>query len=143
MTRRPIAVGLAAALVVGGVVFGALHRQAPRASGVVAVDSLPRHVRVEVMNSAAPLGAAGRATTLLRHGGLDVVLLTNAPSALRGRRDNEILVRRGDTTGVGRIIDVLGAARVTDATDSSRLVELTVLLGSAFAPPPEHLTVAH
>jgi hypothetical protein len=141
--RRGAALGLACVVLVAGVAWRVTYRQAPGTVGIVVADSLPRHVRVEVMNSAAPLGAAGRATTLLRHGGLDVVLRTNAPAALRGRRENEVLVRRGDTTGVGRIIDVLGPAVVSDAPDSTRLVELTVLLGSAFAPPPEHLTIAH
>jgi hypothetical protein len=69
---------------------------------------------------------------LLRRAGLDVVSLANADSALSGRLRNQVLIRRHDTTGVGRVVEALGDAEVIEAADSTRLVDLTVLLGKRF-----------
>jgi hypothetical protein len=104
---------------------------------------LPRKVLAEVLNGGTTAGVAGIATSLLRHGGIDVVLAGNAPPELSGRTRNQVLVRRGDTTGVGRVIAVLGQADVIALTDSARLVDLTVVLGTSFrssSPPvsPSH-----
>jgi len=91
---------------------------------------LPRRVTVQVRNAGGHDGGARAATLQLRAGGLDVVLFDDAPPALRDpvRRVHRILVRRGDTLGVGRIIAVLGPAEVEDAPDASVLVDLTVLV---------------
>jgi len=64
--------------------------------------------------------------------GLDVVSLANADSALSGRIRNQVLIRRHDTTGVGRVVEALGDAEVIESADSTRLVDLTVLLGKRF-----------
>jgi hypothetical protein len=98
-------------------------------------DSLPRRVVVEVLNSGGVAGAGRAGTLLLRRAGLDVVNLANADSAHRGRVRNQVLVRRGDTTGVGRALEALGDAEVITAPDSTRLVDLTVLLGKEFRVP--------
>lgn len=93
-------------------------------------SSLPRRVTVQVRNAGGHDGGARAATVQLRAGGLDVVLFDDAPPALRdpARRTHRILVRRSDTLGVGRIIEVLGPAEVEDAPDASVLVDLTVLV---------------
>ena len=98
---------------------------------------LPRRVTVQVRNAGGHDGGARAATVQLRVGGLDVVLFDDAPPALRDptRRTHRILVRRGDTLGVGRIIDVLGPSEVEDAPDASVLVDLTVLVAR---PTPQH-----
>ena len=54
--------------------------------------------------------------------------MRNSASRVR----NEVLVRRGDTTGVGRIIEAIGPAVVTDAPDRGREVDLTLLVGSDY-----------
>jgi hypothetical protein len=95
---------------------------------------LPHHVTVEVFNSGGKVGAARVGMLLLRRARLDVVYFGNADSALAGRARNQVLVRRRDTTGVGRVIEALGDAEVIDAPDSARLVDLTVLLGKEFVP---------
>lgn len=94
---------------------------------------LPRKVTVEVLNSGGNVGAARLGMLALRRARLDVVSFGNADSAQSGRIRNQVLVRRGDTTGVGRVIEALGTADVIDAPDSTRLVDLTVLLGKEFA----------
>jgi len=97
------------------------------------MSDLPRKVTVEVLNSGGNVGAARLGMLILRRARLDVVSFGNADSAQSGRLRNQVLVRRGDTTGVGRVIEALGAAEVIDAPDSTRLVDLTVLLGKEFA----------
>jgi hypothetical protein len=91
---------------------------------------LPRRVTVQVRNAGGHDGGARAATLQLRAAGLDVVLFDDAPPGLRdpARRTHRILVRRGDTLGVGRIIEVLGPAEVEEAPDAAMLVDLTVLV---------------
>jgi hypothetical protein len=93
-------------------------------------EPLPRRVVVEVWNGGGSEGAARDAALRLRRGQLDVVGWGNAPEALRDTLSDSvrILVRLGDTTGVGRIAEVLGPARITEARDSTRLVDLTVVV---------------
>ena len=97
--------------------------------------ALPHHVRVEVLNASNVPGAARIGRLALQHAGLDVVQSGNADSALRGNSANRILVRLGDTAGVGRIIEVLGSAEIEMKADRTRIVDLTVVLGSKFVPP--------
>ena len=99
---------------------------------------LSQRVVVEVINSGKVPGAGRAGMLLLRRAGLDVVSLSNADSALSGRLRNQILIRRRDTTGVGRIVEALGDAEVIEAADSTRLVDLTVLLGTRFLVPKGH-----
>lgn len=117
--------------------LAACHRRggAGVASGdLPAMADLPRKVTVEVLNSGGNVGAARLGMLVLRRARLDVVSFGNADSAQSGRIRNQVLIRRGDTTGVGRVIEALGNAEVIDAPDSTRLVDLTVLLGKEFAP---------
>jgi len=99
---------------------------------------LSRRVVVEVLNSGKAPGAGRAGMLLLRRAGLDVVSLANADSALSGRVRNQVIVRRHDTTGVGRVVEALGDAEILEAADSSRLVDLTVLLGRRFLVPKGH-----
>lgn len=116
--------------------MAACHRRGGKgvANGNLSVPAdLPRKVTVEVLNSGGNIGAARAGTLLLRRARLDVVYFGNADSARSGRLRNQVLVRRGDTTGVGRVIEALGSAEVIEAPDPARLVDLTVLLGKEFA----------
>ncbi len=101
-------------------------------------DPLPRRVTVEVINSGGVEGAGRSGMMLLRRAGLDVVYLGNARGADAGRVANQVLVRRGDTVGAGRVIEALGGGEVVDAPDSTRLVDLTVLLGKRYTVPKGH-----
>jgi hypothetical protein len=113
------------------------HR--PAAAPTTAWTPLPHRVRVEVRNASNLSGAARTGRLLLQHAGLDVVQSGNADSAITA---NRILVRMGDTTGVGRIVEALGGADVVTEPDSSRLVDLTVILGRNFAPPPDRFNAS-
>ena len=139
MARAGLAVGFGALAVVAIVV----RRNAgasPPPDQQPAWTPLPKRVQIEVLNTGKVPGAARVGTQLLRHAGLDVVQSGNADSTLRGLERNRIAVRRGDTTGVGRIIEALGGAVVVDSPDRSRMVDLTVYLGRKFAPPPDRVS---
>lgn len=113
--------------------LAACHRRGGRTEGAdPGQPDLPRKVTVEVLNSGGNIGAARVGMLLLRRARLDVVYFGNADSAQSGRVRNQVLVRRGDTTGVGRVIEALGTAEIIEAPDLARLVDLTVLLGKEF-----------
>jgi hypothetical protein len=91
---------------------------------------LGRSVEVEVLNAGGVSGSARDASLRLRRAGLDVVYWGNAREADRDTtpRPPRILVRRGDTAGVGRVQEVLGEAEVVARPDSVPMVDLTVIV---------------
>jgi hypothetical protein len=97
---------------------------------------LGRRVTVEVLNGGGTPGAARDAALRLRRGGLDVVSWDNAPVSLRDTTTTitRVLLRTGDSIGSGRVAEVLGATDVRDAPDSTRLVDLTVIVPRDSAP---------
>jgi hypothetical protein len=125
-----------ALLVAGcGVVLLLRSHHAPTANPLSARAALPHRVTVEVLNTTRAVGVARAVRDLVRRAGLDVVYFGGADTAQRGRTHNEVLVRRGDTTGVGRILEALGQGVVTDAPDRTREVDLTVLIGTDWPVP--------
>ena len=110
----------------------AIEAAAPLAARL---DPLPRRVTVEVLNSGKVVGAARAGTVLLRDAGLDVVSYGTAGGPQSGRVRSQVLVRRRDTTGVGRVVAAIGRVDILDAPDSTRLVDLTVLIGKDFVLP--------
>lgn len=130
--------------VVGVVVVVALAWRSTRASG--SSTDLPverewkpigRVVTVEVFNGGGTPGAARDAALKLRRARLDVVNWGNAPAALVDTSTEvvRVLVRRGDTTGVGRVGEALGAIEVIDRPDPRRLVDLTVVVPRRIREP--------
>ncbi|MBP6443422.1 MAG: LytR C-terminal domain-containing protein [Gemmatimonadales bacterium] len=124
------------ALVVAVVVF-ALSRGGPAAPKGVDVDSalvglppLPRRVTVEVLNASGVDGLARVGMARLRRVGLDVVGTGNATAAQREAGVTMVLIRRGDSTGVGRVLAAYPKAMVRDEPSSTPLVDLTMVLGS-------------
>ncbi len=133
MTARRAAWAVGVVLLVAAAAVG-MRRSTTRAAALVpeAWDSLPRNVDVEVLNGAGVSGVARDGANLLRRALLDVVWFGDADSAFAGKDRNVILVRRRDTTGVGRVRAVIGGADVVDAYDVSRVVDLSVVLGRDF-----------
>ncbi|MBA2293393.1 MAG: LytR C-terminal domain-containing protein [Gemmatimonadales bacterium] len=129
--RAGWAVGIVLIVAAGAVGMG---RSSSRSAALVPEpwDSLPRDVDIEVLNGSGVAGVARDGATLLRRALLDVVWFGDADSALAGKSRNVILVRRRDTTGVGRVRAVIGDADVVDAYDVSRVVDLSVVLGRDF-----------
>ena len=89
-------------------------------------------IKVEVLNASGQRGLARRATFALRDAGFDVVRFANDPE----RRDSTlVLVRSGNDDWGNLVARALGGARVEARPDSSRYLDVTVLLGADWRPP--------
>lgn len=91
-------------------------------------------VRVEIINATKTRGLARRATRLLRDRGFDVVTFTTSPMT----QDSTIVLDRTNHLDWARLVgQALGSARVVARPDTSRYVDVTVVLGTAWRPPPQ------
>lgn len=91
-------------------------------------------VKVEVLNASGERGFARRAMFYLRSRGFDVVDMGNATQKL----DSSVVIdRSGHPEWAALAARALGRARVETRPDSSRYLDLTILLGAAFRPPPQ------
>jgi hypothetical protein len=132
-----------AALIIGtglalssGASDGAEGRGAP----VDATETIARvvpeslRIRVEVLNGSGTRGLARRATRAMRAAGFDVVASGNAPE----RTDSSIvLVRSGQAAWGELAAQALNGARVELRPDTSRYLDLTIIIGTRWRPPPE------
>jgi len=130
---RPALWGLAVLVISAAVILGLRSRVEPgRLEGSRAEwEPLPRRVEVQVLNGGTIPGEARVVTGRIRSAGLDVVLFGDARDTLRDstRQVPLVLVRRGDTTGVGRLRELFDTVEVRDAPDARPLVDLTVVIG--------------
>lgn len=141
MRRWSIAVGLAAVVTLsaGAMVWGA---QRPAARGqrpeVPKGERAPEgvRVRVQVLNGTKTRGLARRATLLLRDRGFDVVEMGTVTSA---RDTTVVLDLSGHPEWARRVARALGTARVETRADSSRYLDIAVVIGSSWRPPAEAL----
>ena len=90
-------------------------------------------VRVEVLNATTVRGLARRATMHLRDRGYDVVATGNSSEKLDS---TVVLVRAGDEAWARRVAMAMGGARVEARPDTSRYLDVTVLVGGSWRPPP-------
>ena len=96
-------------------------------------------ITVEVLNANGRAGDARVGTRLLRREGIDVVYFGNAP-AVEGTIDStRIIVRRGSARVGEKVRAALGLGRVEIDLDSSKLLDVSVLLGVDFAAPRSSL----
>jgi hypothetical protein len=95
----------------------------------------PDHLQVEVFNASGRAALARVATRVLRHGGIDVVGVGNAPATVGLLDSTEIVIRRGPAVVGERIRRVLGVGRVLVKPDSTLLVDASVYLGKNFTAP--------
>ena len=100
-----------------------------RVARVVPSDT---RIRVEVLNGTGRRGLARRGTTAMRDAGFDVVGTGNwdamADSSL-------VLVRTGHMDWGALAAKALGGARIEARPDSSRYVDLTIVLGTRWRAP--------
>jgi len=88
-------------------------------------------VIVEVLNTTLVDGLARTMTSRLRRVGIDVVYYGSSDERLDS---TVILIRRGDSSFVGRIRDAIGGGRVVMDSDEGLLLDASVLLGLDVAP---------
>jgi hypothetical protein len=94
-------------------------------------------ITVEVLNANGRSGDARVGTRLLRREGIDVVYFGNADT---GTLDStRIIVRRGSARVGEQVRAALGLGKVEIDLDSSKLLDVSVLLGSDFVPPRSSL----
>jgi hypothetical protein len=91
-------------------------------------------IRVEVLNATRVRGLARRATMHLRDRGFDVVYVGTSRDA---RDSTLVLDRSGRPQWAALVARALGGARVQRAPDSSRYLDVTVLIGATWRPPAE------
>ena len=129
--KRIAAVAVAAvALVVAAVLVRGDGLAPPETVRVLVPDNV--RIKVEVLNASGQRGLARRATFALRDAGFDVVRFANDPE----RRDSTlVLVRSGNEDWANLVARALGGARVEARPDSSRYLDVTVLLGADWRPP--------
>jgi hypothetical protein len=132
---RVVIVGLIAIILLGaGAVVGARRhgRTGPLAvrPELRAPDSV--RIRVQVLNSTKTRGLARRATMLLRDRGFDVV----ETGTVNDLRDSSLVLDlSGHPDWANRVAQVLGSARVESRPDSSRYLDISVVLGASWRPP--------
>ncbi len=133
---RWIALGLAGLLLAGGTWWW-MGRPAGAGGAVARVERVvpeTLRIRVELLNAAGTRGLARRATSVFRDAGFDVVGSGNWSERLDS---SVVLVRTGRADWGDLAARVLGGARVEARPDTSRYVDLTVLLGTSWRPPPD------
>ncbi len=118
----------------------ALPRREVAARDVAPVTRIKRvvpedtRIRVEVLNGTDTRGLARRATAAMRDAGFDVVSSGNAVE----RPDSSLVyVRTGNEAWGALAAKALGGARVALRPDTSRYVDLTIVIGSRWRPPTQ------
>lgn len=91
-------------------------------------------MRVQVLNATPVRGLARRAVMHLRDRGFDVLEMGTAAEQLDS---TVVLDRSGHPDWARRVAEALGGARVESRPDSSRYLDVTVLLGRSWRPPAE------
>jgi LytR cell envelope-related transcriptional attenuator len=139
--KRVVLIGLSVlgVLVLGG---ATVAHHWTRRSNVVAVRSISeeerapagQRVRVQVLNATKTRGLGRRAAIFLRDRGFDVVEV----GTLNQQRDSTLVLDlSGHPEWAKRIAAAFAGARVEARRDSSRYLDVTVLVGASWRPPAE------
>ena len=89
-------------------------------------------IKVEVLNATKTKGLARRATSFLRERGFDVVGSGTNPE----QRDTTIVLDRSSHPEWAKLVGRAMKAPVQTRPDSSRYLDVTVILGGDWRPPP-------
>lgn len=90
-------------------------------------------IKVEVLNGTRTRGLARRATRYLRDRGFDVVGSGTATE----QRDSTLVIDRSSHPEWAYLVGRAMRARVSAQPDSSRYLDVTVILGADWTPPPK------
>jgi len=139
MKRGWIAIGaVALAVAIGGAVY-AYARPSRRGVRAILPTTVVRapdgvRVRVQVLNATKTRGLARRATMLLRDRGFDVVENGTLPQ----QRDTTLVLDlSGHPEWANRVAQIFAPAKVTARADSSRYLDIAVVIGSTWRPPSQ------
>jgi len=131
-------VAVIALIVAGLVIVMAMRSRRPGAppppppAQVRAPDSA--RVRVQVLNGTKVRGLARRATLLLRDRGFDVV----ETGTINDARDTTLVLDvSGHPDWANRVAKLFPPSRVQARTDSSRYLDVVVVLGASWRPPAQ------
>lgn len=114
---------------------GAPAPEAPaQGAQVKRVVPVGTRIRVEVLNTTTVRGQARRVTLYMRDAGFDVVNYAGQGPA---RDSTLILDRTGHPEWARMASEALGGAPVESRPDSTRYVDLTILVGKWVHTPPE------
>jgi hypothetical protein len=127
-------------LATAGVVLRARHPETEllAAIGAPPVPRAPEgvRIRVQVLNTTGTRGLARRATRLLRDRGFDVVEMGTSSPAF----DTTLVLDRSNHPEWAAVAAaILQPARAVPRPDSSRYLDITVLIGRTWRPPAEPL----
>jgi hypothetical protein len=141
MRKLLIAVGVALLLVVLSASAVVMHARRAPAPILAALADEPRapegaRVRVQVLNTTKTRGLARRATRLLRDRGFDVVDVSSVSPTID---TTVVLDLSGHPEWAATVAKVMAPARTKARRDSSRYLDITVLIGSTWRPPAEPL----
>ena len=130
LKRIAIVAVAAVALVLAAVLWRDRGLEPPTRVTVLVPDDV--RIKVEVLNASGQRGLARRATFALRDAGFDVVRFDNATE---NRDSTLVLSRSGKDDWAELVARALGGAKVESRPDSTRYVDVTVLLGADWRPP--------
>lgn len=143
MTARArwVLAGAVVGVIAAGVAAVTWHRQVPVRSTalgrlVTREVTAPANtrIRVEIVNATRTRGLARRATRLLRDRGFDVVTYTTSGTT----QDSTVVLDRTNHAEWARLVgQALGGARVEARPDTSRYVDVTVVIGTTWRLPPQ------
>lgn len=88
---------------------------------------------VEVLNGSGRRGLARTASRALREAGFDVVYFGTVADSLR---TTQVLARRGDSSAAVKVARALGTGEARLKPDTLLRVDVSVLLGADYRPPP-------
>jgi hypothetical protein len=138
--KRAVILGALGIAVAGGAWFGWSAWRRPsvptRAGEIRRVVPEGTRIRVEVTNATDVRGLARRAMLYLRDLGFDVVKINGVDA----RRDTTLVIdRTGHPEWAKLASEALDGAPIESRADSAGFVDLTILLGSTWRPPPQTL----
>jgi len=135
MSRKTLAFALIGSLVALAATATALPtRRSPVSSRRTGQRMNTRRVRVQVLNATKTRGLARRAMLYLRDQGFDVVEVGTTAAT----RDSTLVLDRSRHPEWARnVASSLGKAAVESRPDSSRYLDVTVLVGASWRPPAQ------
>lgn len=127
------------ALVLAGAGFFAWSRYGPRMDiPFVGEDPAPKplvppgvRIKVEILNATNVKGLARRATMFMRDRGFDVVAVGNTKDA----RSTTLVLDRSNHPEWAALAARAFRAKVEERPDSSRYLDVTILVGADWRPP--------